>query len=400
MDRVKSGEFKTSKAGSKMLNILFLTSIYENFGGYYRCLNLGRCLSRRGFHVTLICASGRNFDLRIRKRKIAENFALITLPRIKYHRYFTGQILRMIISCIQVLVYQYDIMHAFTVAQPQVGIPAWVAKKIRRKKVIVDWEDLWDEGFARYHPFPVRKVLTFFEARIPFIADRITLVSKFLKRRTIELGLDRQKVHLIPNGCDIEQIKPLDRGKVRGQLKLKLETNIILAMGHTYLDSLGLLFEAFGLVLREISNVLLIMVGRVDIPEKFQGVYQQMANKVLLTGPKPFREVPLYLAVADVLVLPMDNDPIEKARFPMRFGDYLAAGRPIVSNAVGEVKYYLEKYKCGLTTGSTDVLEMAESILFLLNNREAGELLGRKARALAEGDLAWGKIADDLSQIY
>ena len=113
-----------------MLHILFLTSIYENYGGYYRCFNLGKHLTHIGFRVTLICASGKNFDICIRRRKLSDNFTLITLPRIKYHKYFTGQILRMFISCLQVLFYQYDIMHAFTVAQPQVGIPAWIARTV------------------------------------------------------------------------------------------------------------------------------------------------------------------------------------------------------------------------------------------------------------------------------
>ncbi len=137
-----------------MLHVLILTSIYENFGGYYRCFNLGKHLSRKNFHVTMICASERNFDLQIRRREITENFTLITLPRIRYQRYFTGQLLRMVMGCFQVLLYKYDIMHAFTVAKPQVGIPEWIVKKIRKKKVIVDWEDLWRGGFADYYPFP------------------------------------------------------------------------------------------------------------------------------------------------------------------------------------------------------------------------------------------------------
>ncbi len=122
---------KLKKLQLKNVEYSFLTSIYENYGGDYRCFNLGKHLSQKGFRVTMICANGRNFDLCIRKRKIAKNFTLVTLPRIKYHKYFTGQLLRMLISCIQVLFCQYDIMYAFTVAQPQVGISVWIAKKIR-----------------------------------------------------------------------------------------------------------------------------------------------------------------------------------------------------------------------------------------------------------------------------
>lgn len=384
----------------EMKKILFLTTIYENYGGYYRCINLGKHLVKKGFKVEFICASGRNFDLKIRRKKLAENLTLITLPRIKYHQFFTGQLLRMVISCFQVLIYDYDLFHAFTVSQPQSGVPAWVAKKIRGKKLVVDWEDLWGGGFAERCPFPVKQVLTFFEIKIPPVADYVTVVSRFLRKKAEDLGLDPRKTALIPNGANIAQIKVLVQKRARAKLGLKLNEKIVVAVGHTYLDSLGILFKAFKAVLKKHPEARLVMVGGVVVPEKFQSLYEDIKNNLVLTGKRPFSEVPYYLAAADVLTLPMDDDPIERARFPMRLGDYLAAGRPIVSNAVGEVKYYLEKYQCGLTSPPTDPAKMAEKILYLFNHPEKAKQLGKKARALAEGDLDWDKIVSDLASVY
>src|SRR3989339_338568 len=219
------------------MRILFLNHNQEKFGTYYRCLFLGQELARLGHQVTMICASGKNFDFLIRKKKINDNLTIITLPRIKYSQYFTGQMfIRLPLGIWFALFGRYDVFHAFTVAQPQIGIPAWVAKKIRRKKLIVDWDDLWGGGFADYHVWPINKILSWFETTIPHCADRVTYVSEFLGRRIQELGLKDIAVK-VPNGSDPTKVVPLDKTSSRQELKLDLSRNYLVAMGNTYLDS-------------------------------------------------------------------------------------------------------------------------------------------------------------------
>jgi glycosyltransferase involved in cell wall biosynthesis len=384
------------------MKILILNHNNENYGTYYRCFFLGKNLARKGNDVTMICASGKNFDLSIRKKRIGDNFKIITLPRIKYHKYFTGQLeLRLPLLILFALFYPYDVLHAFTVAQPQIGIPAWIAKKIRRKKVIVDWDDLWGGGFGEEHPFPIKQVLHFFETKIPFVADRVTVSSEYLLNRAKEIGLNPGIIHKIPNGTNVNKINPLDKDESRERLKFQKDTNLIVSVGRTYTESLNLLFATFVLVAEKILNTRLVMVGVEDLPESLKKRYRHIMDQVSLTGPRPYEEVPLYMAAADVLVLPMADNNIEKARFPMRFGDYLCSGRPIVSNAVGEVKFYLENYRCGITSDPSDPQELAENILRVLGgNEEIGDEIGRNSRYVAREILNWEKVTEDLNRIY
>jgi len=384
------------------MRILILNHNNENYGTYFRCFFLGKYLAMRGHTVTMLCASGRNFDFLIRSKKINSNFKIITLPRVRYHKYFTGQLeLRLPVLLVFVLFYRYDILHAFTVAQPQIGIPAWIAKKIRGKKLVIDWDDLWGGGFSEEHPFPIKQVLCFFETKIPFIADRVTVASEYLLNRAQEIGLDPKIIYKIPNGANIGEIQPLDKDKSRELCNLPKNENLIVAVGNTYTKSLNLLFDAFGKVLQKMPNTRLVMVGLVDIPDDLRKKYSEVLDKTILTGSKPFREVPAYMASADVLVLPMADNNIEKARFPMRFGDYLCSGRPIVSNAVGEVKYYLENYNCGLTSPPWDASRMAENMIKVLKgNSSNNNDLGINARKLAHDVLSWDKVVENLDKIY
>ncbi|MFC1721658.1 glycosyltransferase [Patescibacteria group bacterium] len=381
------------------MRILFLNHNQERFGTYWRCLFLGKYLSALGHEIVMICASGENFDPWIRKQKVTDNFTIITLPRFKYHQYLTGQLWRMVISIFQALFYRYDIFHAFTVAQPQIGVPAWVAKKIRRKAMIVDWDDLWGGGFADAHRNIIKKVLTNFERKIPQYADRITYVSSYIGKEIDKLGLGKIAT-LVPNGSNIDEIEVLDKNKCRRKLKLDPKKKYLLSMGNTYFESFRILLKAVTKVIKEDPSVKLIMLGQVEIGDHVKDLYEPIKDHIILAGSRPFKEVPFYMGAADVLVLPMDDDPIEYARFPIRFGDYLCAGRPIISNAVGEVKKYIDKFDCGLATPYDDVKGLAGNITKVLKDSGLAEELGRKARYVAENELQWKKIAKDMNNVY
>lgn len=381
------------------MRILFLNHNQERFGTYWRCLFLGKYLSQRGHEIVMICASGKKFDLLIRKRQINPRFTLITLPRVKYSQYLTGQLWRLVISVFQALFYRYDIFHAFTVAQPQIGIPAWVAKKIRRKPLIVDWDDLWGGGFAEAHRPLIKKVLTSFEILIPRVADRITYVSEYLGQRIARLGF-KSKARLVPNGSNIDEIKIMDKNVCRQRLKLDPGKKYLLSMGNTYFRSFRILLKSVAKVMAEDPSVRLIMLGQVEINKEIRDLYEPIKEKIIIAGSRPFKEVPFYLGAVDCLILPMDNDPIEFARFPIRFGDYLCAGRPIVSNAVGVVKLYIDKFGCGLATPYDDVSGLAENISRVLSDTRLAAELGRKARAVAENELQWSRVAEQMNAVY
>ena len=385
-----------------MNTILFLNHNQENHGTYYRCMFLGNELSTQGYKIKMICASGGKFDLFIRKKHLNENFTIYTLPRIKYHQYFTGQIFRLFLTLFFVLFCKYDVCYGFTMAQPQIAIPAFVAKKIRKKKLIIDWDDMWGGGFAEEHIFIVTFVLRWCERFFLQFADIITYVSELILDE-IEIvskrypRLDSIAKFKIPNGANVEKIPKLDKSICRKKLGIGNEI-ILLSVGNTYTDSLKRLFEAFEIVGKSNLKVFLYMVGNVVIPDRFKTLYEGNKKNIILTGKIPFEKIPYFMGAADVLLLPMEDNIIERARFPMRFGDYLCAGRPIVSNAVGEVKYYLNKYKVGLVAEHNDPEDYAQKINEVIENKALGHEVSINARHLAENELNWKNVCNQLGK--
>lgn len=382
------------------MRILLLTHNYEDWGTYFRCFFLGKYLARIGCQVTILCASKKRFDLRIRRKTLAENLKVITLPRIRFHEYHTGHSVRAILNSFIVSLSNFDILHSFTVAQPTSALPTVVYKVLRRKPIVVDWDDDWGEGLAKFHPLPIRKTLIFLEKNVPRVAQKITVVSDYLKNKAIGYGYDKRDVVKITNGANVEAIRPMNKERAREYLGLKKNHPIIVSVGHAYMGTHYMPFEVFSKVLVKRPEARLYLVGSFGLSEEVKKRYKKLLKNIILTGEVPFKEIPYYLASADVLMLPMGDSPIERARWPIRFGDYLASGRPIVSNAVGEVKSIIEKEECGLTSSPTDLESFVQSILEVLDNPEMQERLGARAREVAEEKYSWEKITTDLKNLY
>ena len=348
----------------------------------------------------MVCASGKKIDFFIRRRHIEKNFDIITLPRIKYHKFFTGQVLRLFLTLPVVLLGNYDVLHAFTVAQPQIGIPALLAKWIRKKPLVVDWDDLWGGGFGLEHSLIIGKVFYFFERFVPRFADRITYVSEFLGQEIARLGLSDRAVK-IPNGANIDDVKIIAKNKAVKQLHLDSEYKYLVSVGNTYFaGGLRVLFRAMEHIVAKYPKVRLLMVGYTDILPEVESLYTKIKDVTTLTGTIPFSRVLLYMSAADVLVLPMEDNPVEKARFPIRLGDYLASGKPIVSNACGEVKYILETYGCGLISESNDYKAFVNNISKIFADGTLASDLSKSARQIGLHKLNWTNLVNKLNGMY
>ena len=91
----------------------------------------------------------------------------------------------------------------------------------------------------------------------------------------------------------------------------------------------------------EWSLVLIGPVGEGD-PDTDVSVLRSHPN-VYFLGAKPYRELPAWLAGLDAAILPLRRNAYTEAMFPMKFFEYLAAGRPVVATAIRSLVPYAEQ---------------------------------------------------------
>ncbi len=168
------------------------------------------------------------------------------------------------------------------------------------------------------------------------LIDRVTLtrpaalisLTATFRDLLASIGLrDPREVAILPDAYDETRYTPQDRDAARSALRLSNEPTIVYA-GLTFAyRGVDLLLEA----LVDVPGARLILVGgrdqeRAALAEQVQ--HLGLAERVLFAGVQPQDRVPVYLASADVLVIPGTVSDVTAS--PLKLFEYMAMERAVV----------------------------------------------------------------------
>ena len=95
----------------------------------------------------------------------------------------------------------------------------------------------------------------------------------------------------------------------------------------------------------------------------------------------PKREVPSWLARADVCLLPYQDNPLFAGALPNKAFDYLGAARPIIAAApTGELTRMVAAAGCGVAVPPEDGAALAGAIRGMAADREGARRMGASGR--------------------
>jgi colanic acid biosynthesis glycosyl transferase WcaI len=295
---------------------------------------------------------------------------------------------------------RYDLIHCFD-HRPAVSLPGLLLARCCGVPCIFDWADLWGfEGIAGERALFSRAVLGtadhLLEENVRRHADSLTVINTALR--------DRAKtrfavpIHLLPVGANSDLIKPLPKKEMRRRLGLPEEASIAVHTGLAPYD-MRYLAEAFVELARRHPSALLVMAGR-----RFPILEQIVAtagfsNQLVRLGMLDRASLAEAMACGDVLLLPYTNRSVNIYRYPNKLGDYLSAGRPIVTNPTGDLGRLVAQERVGLVAQDTPQA-FASAVKQLFDNPGLADELGRRGRELAESKLDWRFLATGLERFY
>src|SRR5207237_6814869 len=104
-----------------------------------------------------------------------------------------------------------------------------------------------------------------------------------------------------------------------------------------------------------------MVVGSGDGLEPLQRAVNESghADAFVFTGWVPAEQVPAHLVALDVAVYPYRDTPVKRAKCSGKLHEYMAAGRAIVTNAVGQNLEYFEHMRSGYLARPGDVEDFA-----------------------------------------
>jgi glycosyltransferase involved in cell wall biosynthesis len=355
------------------VKILFLTHSFGEQGTYWRCLFLGRYLAKKGHKVTVV-ARGPGKETMISKKWGVET---LFFPSWK------TQWLRRIPL---VLGTDFDLIHVFAAANFCNSLPGLFAM-FKGTKVLVDWDDWWTRG-GLVQGTPLLPVRTIMEEKLPILASAVTVVSDALKQRALSCGVKEERIFKIENGSNVEDIRVCQKSESRKKIEVE-NVPILLYIGYWGTD-IQFLIHVIRKVRSVIRDARLIVVGHKGISN----------DVVSFVGHLSYELIQNYLSASDIQCMPMDNDLVGKARWPIKLGDYMASGRPIVGSDVGEVGRILREVDFSLVSEPANPSDMAAKIIRLLRDESWSVELGKKIRRLAETRYSWSLTTNSLEEVY
>jgi glycosyltransferase involved in cell wall biosynthesis len=392
----------TAADGQAALSVLMLNHNVAWKSTFYRAFYLGRELADRGHRVTIATISP-NRALRSRDHEI-EGVRVVETPDWGVGLARTGwDPWDAAWRCLRFRGERFDLVHGFDCRPVVLGPSLWL-QWTRQIPWISDWADWWGRGGAISHRkswigrVAFRPLETWLEEAFRDRADALTVTSRALHARALGLGLPESRVHYLPSGANVRTVTVRDMAACRRELGLPVEAPIACFVGFVQYD-LDLAIRAFAVARTRVPAARLMLVGPRNRAASRLVQDLGLGTAAQEYGAQPFDRIPTLLGAADVLLLPLSNNLMNRARGPIKLGDYLAAGRATLANPVGDVVDVFARDEVGALAGDTPEIYGA-AMADLLSDRDHCAAMGRRARAVADERYAWRHLMPQLEGIY
>ena len=171
---------------------------------------------------------------------------------------------------------------------------------------------------------------------IPIFPNHITAVSPELKDWFVDHGVSASKVDMVPAGIEPDLFDHPEPEKFRQQYQLNGRPIVMYTGVLNAFQRVDYLLRAFAVALQAQPDALLLVVSplvNAKHEEEYKDLAEQLgiAQSIIWVAPHALADLPSYLALADVTVVPRPECP----GHPVKLLNYMLAGKPVVSFAGG-----------------------------------------------------------------
>lgn len=253
------------------------------------------------------------------------------------------------------------------------------------------------------------EVLNNIEHRAGQIADMIITVSNAMKDELTSLGFPQEKIKVVYNGVDPqkyspEKVSPSEVKKVRELYGIKDDELMILFVGRlTYVKGVDKLVMAMPLILKEIPNAKLVIVGLGEMKEHIEKIVQTQKLQDCVkfrTEFVPEEDRIAHYAACDVAVFPSLYEP-----FGIVAIEAMSMEKPIVVGATGvsgmrEIVIPEGPQQCGFHVNPNDPVDIAWGVINSIKDPKRKAELGKNGRKRVLECFTWDVIAKRTLELY
>lgn len=249
---------------------------------------------------------------------------------------------------------KFDVVHAFNVPS------AFAMRYVKAKKKVLSVHGVYSEQIGSIHSNATSSIVNLVESKILKWADKLTTNSR-----------DVQKIYKEKYDLDFEYLLgPIDVKKFKEIESVKSDTNV--------------------------NQV--IYIGR-DSPEKgidiLKSIEKQIKGKVVYCTNIEWKKAMSILKSSNVLVLPSRIESI-----PNVIKEAFFLKVPVVATNVGGIPEIVTHEKTGLLVPPNEPESLADSINYLLENKEYAKKLADAAYEFLINNLTWDILLPQYIKFY
>jgi glycosyltransferase involved in cell wall biosynthesis len=262
-----------------------------------------------------------------------------------------------------------------------------IATRLANIKLIYDYVEYFESVKDRSMKEISNKVS--FDTLFYKYTDALIIISSFLVKYVNSMNANKPYL-IIPPIIDFDkysyiQNKPSDE-------------NYFLYCGSAYYpDVIEFIINAYRRSKSISQNVTLVLVVN-----GAQEVLSRIANSIKndtsikLLSKLSYEDLIGYYKNAKALLIPLQDNLQDKARFPFKISEYTAAGRPIITSDSGAVVEYFHDGVNALMAKTGDVNDFSEKLNFILNNPQQSEELGKRSFTLGQKSFNYKSYSSNL----
>lgn len=374
-----------------------------------RALGLARALVRRGHQVQLFMPPWQT-PAEADRRWTVDGVRLRYVPLRGGVSGITARLLR------EVLAWQPDVVHSFKPKAYSGLAMGWLWQFQRgRLRLVTDCDD-WEGwgGWNERAPYsPGQKLLFAWQERWGIThCHALTVASRELQRLAWSRGAARERVVYLPNGAGIGEQKTENRkqetensSRFTSHVSRLSGKPVLLLYSRLFEFDVGRLVRVLAGVKTAVPDLAILSVGTGLFAADAAQLQAQFAAAGLLeavtdVGWVEVSELPALLAAADVGVYLMEESLLNRAKCPVKLADMIAAGLPVVAEAVGQVPEYVVPGHNGRLRRSGDETGLIADLVDLLQNPGERARLGENGRAHYAAHFSWDKAAERVEHCY
>lgn len=224
-------------------------------------------------------------------------------------------------------------------------------------------------------------------------AAAVISVSSRMADEALALGADRSRLHVISNGVNLDHFYPRDRTACRARLALPKEGRLLVTVAH--LGHRKGHHEMIRALAELPENIKLVIVGGPAQGGTAEGLREiarscGVADRLILPGPQPYENIPLYFCAADASVLASYREGCPNAVL-----ESLACGTPVIASDVGAIPDILPVPGAGRIVPAEQVKPLRNAVAEVLAESWDADTVVKKS-----GVHSWEQVAEEVRRVF